>query len=165
MSDSWPAPPPGDDASDSLAGQALEVERALKALEAVDAFRAEAAALRAELQAVRASGTLAGRGPRRRAALRRASGVPEGAWRLAAECAVIIGAAVVAWAVHLGRVGILLTLGGTWLVVAVFEAVASRRPQATEHKSIAAPPMRRISRTSGSTCCSTCACARRRSAR
>jgi hypothetical protein len=139
MSDSWPAPPPGDDASDSLAGQALEVERALKALEAVDAFRAEAAALRAELQAVRASGTLAGRGPRRRGALRRSPGVPEGAWRLAAECAVIIGAAVVAWAVHLGRVGILLTLGGTWLVVAAFEAVASRRPQATWVPPLPAP--------------------------
>jgi hypothetical protein len=148
MSDSWPAPPPGDDASDSLAGQALEVERALKALEAVDAFRAEAAALRAELQAVRASGTLAGRGPRRRAALRRAPGVPEGAWRLAAECAVIIGAAVVAWAVHLGRVGILLTLGGTWLVVAVFEAVASRRPQATwipPPAPVSLPPVRAVS--------------------
>jgi hypothetical protein len=130
MSDSWPAsPPPGDDASDSLAGQAFEVERALKALEAVDAFRAEAAALRAELQAVRASGTLTGRGPRRRPGLRSRSAVPAGAWRLAAECAVIVGAAVVAWAAHLGRVGILLTLGGTWLVVAVFEAVASRSSQ------------------------------------
>ena len=129
MSDSWPASPRGDDASDSLAGQAFEVERALKALEAVDAFRAEAAALRAELQAARASGALAGRGGRRRPGLRSRSTVPEGAWRLAAECAVIIGAAVVAWAVHLGRVGILLTLGGTWLVVAVFEAVASRSSQ------------------------------------
>ena len=129
MSDSWPASPPGDDASDSLAGQAFEVERALKTLEAVDAFRAEAAALRAELQAVRASGTLTGRGPRRRPGRRSRPAVPAGAWRLAAECAVIIGAAVVAWAAHLGRVGILLTLGGTWLVVAVFEAVASRSSQ------------------------------------
>lgn len=148
MSDSWPASPRGDDASDSLAGQAFEVERALKALEAVDAFRAEAAALRAELQAARASGTLAGRRARRRPGLGSGSAVPEAAWRLAAECAVIIGAAVVAWAVHLGRVGILLTLGGTWLVVAVFEAVASRSSQPRwvppPSPAVSLPPVRAL---------------------
>jgi hypothetical protein len=123
MSDSWPSSV-DDEPSDSISARAVEIERALRTLEAVEAFRAEAAALRAELQAARAP--LARRPYRRRAPT---PDLPEGTWRLILEAALIVAVAVVVWAVGLHRRDIVLTMVGAWVLVALVEAIASRRSE------------------------------------
>ena len=141
MEDSWPGAPPWETDSDSLSSHAAELERTLRALEAIEAFRAEAAALRAEL--------LAARAPRlRETAYRRPSVQLAGdTWRLIVEAAFIVAVAVVARVVHLDRLRIVLAMAGAWLLVAVLEAVAWRRsesawPSPAAMQEIPVPPAR-----------------------
>ena len=124
MDDSWPASPRAEELSDSISSHAAEVERTLRALEAVEAFRAEAAALRAELHATR--------GPQyQRPAFRRvpAPELPASTWRLILEAGFLVGIALVCWAVHLRRIEIVLVMAAAWAVVAVLEAIAWRRAE------------------------------------
>jgi hypothetical protein len=124
MDDSWPASPRAEEISDSISGHAAEVERTLRALEAVEAFRAEAAALRAELHAARPQVA-------RRPAFRPVAG-PElspSTWRLMIEAGFLVGVAVVAWAIHLKRLEIVLVMAGAWMLVALLEALAWRRTE------------------------------------
>jgi hypothetical protein len=124
MDDSWPASPRADELSDSISRHAAEIERTLLALEAVEAFRAEAAALRAELHAAKAA-------PARRHAFRPvvAPELSPGAWRLIVECGFLVGVAVAAWAFRLHRLEIAIAMGAAWAVVAVIEAIAYRRTE------------------------------------
>ncbi len=124
MDDSWPASPRADELSDSISSHAAEVERTLRALEAVEAFRAEAAALRAELQAARA--------PQYQRQAFRGVPAPElaaGTWRLILEAGFLVGIALVCWAVHLRRIEIVLVMAASWAVVAVLEAIAWRHTE------------------------------------
>lgn len=125
MDESWPASPRADEVSDSISSHAAEVERTLRALEAIEAFRAEAAALRVELHAARAPQYA-------RPAFRRVPGpeLPASTWRLIVEAAVLVGVALACWAVGLRRVEIVLVMAGAWLVVAALEAIAWRRSEA-----------------------------------
>jgi hypothetical protein len=125
MDESWPASPRADELSDSISSHAAEVERTLRALEAVEAFQAEAAALRAELHATRSP--LYARPAFRRVP---APEMPASTWRLIIEAASLVGVALVCWAIHLRRVEIVLVMAGAWLLVALLEAVAWRRSEA-----------------------------------
>ena len=133
MDDSWPASPRADDLSDSISSHAAEVERTLHALEAVEAFRAEAAALRAELQAARAPAA-------RRPAPIPAPVLSAGTWRLIVEAAFLVAVAVVAWTIDLHRLEIVIVMAGAWLLVAVFEAFAWRRSEGVYPLGAIAPP-------------------------
>jgi hypothetical protein len=124
MDDSWPASPRADELSDSISRHAAEIERTLLALEAVEAFRAEAAALRAELHAAK---TAPGRRPPFRPLP--APEISPGAWRLMVECGFLVGVAIAAWAFRLDRLEIIIAMGAAWLLVAVVEAVAWRRSE------------------------------------
>jgi hypothetical protein len=134
MDDSWPASPRAEELSDSISSHAVEVERTLRALEAVEAFRAEAAALRAELHAARAP---AARPPARRAVV--APGLSASTWRLIIEAGFLVAVAVVTWALELSRLEIILVMAGAWLLVAVIEAIAWRRTEGA-YAPAALPP-------------------------
>jgi hypothetical protein len=124
MDDSWPASPRAEELSDSISSHAVEVERTLRALEAVEAFRAEAAALRAELHAARAP---AARPPARRGAV--TPGLSAATWRLIIEAGFLVAVAVATWALELSRLWIVVVMAGAWLLVAVIEAIAWRRTE------------------------------------
>jgi hypothetical protein len=142
MDDSWPASPRADELSDSISTHAAEIERTLRALEAVEAFRAEAAALRAELHAVN--------GPPVRQSFRpiAAPELSPGAWRLMVEAGFLVGVAIAAWAFRLHRLPIIAVMGAAWLMVAVIEAIAWRRSQVAYPFAtrIVAPPSSPIRR-------------------
>jgi hypothetical protein len=125
MDDSWPASPRAEELSDSISRHAAEIERALLALEAVEAFRAEAAALRADLQAAKAQ-------PARRPVFSPivAPELSPGTWRLIVEAGFLVGVAVAAWAFRLHRLEIVIAMGTAWLIVAVVEAIAYHRSDA-----------------------------------
>ena len=123
MDDSWPASQRAEELSDSISSHAVEVERTLRALEAVEAFRAEAAALRAELHAARAPA----RPPARRAAV--TPGLSGATWRLIIEAGFLVAVAVATWALELSRLWIVVVMAGAWLLVAVIEGIAWRRTE------------------------------------
>jgi hypothetical protein len=137
MDESWPASPRADELSDSISSHAAEVERTLRALEAVEAFRAEAAALRAELHAARTPQYT-------RPAFRRVPGpeLPASTWRLIIEAGLLVGIALACWAMDLRRVEIILVMAGAWFLVAMLEALAWRRSEAVYRPApvMAAPP-------------------------
>ena len=124
MDEPWPASARAEEVSDSISSHAAEVERTLRALEAVEAFRAEAAALRAELHAARAP-------QYGRPAIRRTPG-PElsaSTWRLIVEAAFLVGIALACWAIGLHRLEIVVVMAGAWLLVAVLEAIVWHRTE------------------------------------
>ena len=115
-------------AFDSFYRHAARLDVSLRALEAVDAFRRDADALRSDLRAIRALG-VGGQGdptwaPRTyERAPREVSGT---VLRLAFEAALIIAVAVVAGVAHLRPPVIVALMGGVFVVVVLCEWLAAR---------------------------------------
>ena len=106
----------------ALARRAARLDHTLKTMEALEAFRGEAAALRAELRELRESQAT-------RPAARRGispAELPEGLARLLVEAGFLIAVAVIVSLAELGRPEILAVMVGAWLLTALFEALATR---------------------------------------
>jgi len=107
--------------------EADELDAALQAFAAADAFERDAAELRAELRRLRAAGRTAPSWGSRwepRAAL------PDAVPRIAAEAAFLIAAAVFVGVAGYGGVTVVLTMAAAWLVVLGIESVLLRERRA-----------------------------------
>ena len=119
-------------AFDSFYRHAAKLDTTLSALDSVEAFRKEAADLRADIRALRAAawGPLPGRetwaaGYAVRAATERRGGFLDVAPRIAVEAAFIILVAVGAAIADLGTTTVVLLVVAAWLVVGLAEVLAS----------------------------------------
>ena len=92
---------------------------ALRAFAAADAFERDAAELRAELRALRASGRTAPRWGSRPA-------IPDAVPRVALEAALLIAAAVLVGVAGFGAATIVATMAAAWLLVCGIEWRRSR---------------------------------------
>lgn len=121
MNDPWPTSESVYDDGGAIARRAGQLEHTLRTLEALDAFRVEASALRAEIQQLRAFEQQ----PRAaRRAWPRAS-LPNGLGRLLTEVAILLTVAVTVGLLDVSSLGILAAMGATWFVLALFEVIAS----------------------------------------
>ena len=129
--------------------EADELDAALRAFAAADAFERDAAELRAELRRLRAAGRTAPSWGSRwepRAAL------PDAVPRIAAEAAFLIAAAVFVGVAGYGAVTVVLTMAAAWLVVLGIESVLLRERRAAaepRRRPSPHPRARRSSRPSG----------------
>jgi hypothetical protein len=108
--DAWPAPRPEP------------LEASLRELEALEAFRREAQALRRELWALR-SAEPSWTAPRYDVPRR---GIPGVVLRLAAESALIVSVAVIAGVAHLRALVIVALMAAAFAITALSEWLASR---------------------------------------
>ena len=102
-----------------------DLDAALRAFAAADAFEREAAELRAELQRLRAAGRAAPMWQTR-------PSLPEALPRLALEAAFLIAAAVFVGVAGFGAATIVVTMAAAWLVVLGLERLAARERRATD---------------------------------
>lgn len=122
------------EAFDAFYRHLARLDTTLKAIEAVDVFRDQAAELRKEIRALRTAGwtqqqpwtrTYAGREPLR-------PGIPPALTRLVLELALIVAVAVVVAVADFSALVIGASIGGAFLIVALVEIVAGReRPLPT----------------------------------
>jgi len=116
-------------AFDSFYRHAAQLDASLRALEAVEAFRRDADALRNDLRALRALG-LGGRAAEpawaTQSYARERSTVPAVVFRLGAEAALIVAVAVVAGVAHFRAVTIVILMAAAFAIVAVAEWLAAR---------------------------------------
>lgn len=120
---SWPtSETTTDDELAALARRAARLDHTLKTMEALEAFRTEAAALRAELRAIRET-TQPVSPPRPQWT---PGGLPDGLLRLFVEATFLVAVAVTVSALDLGRAAIVTVMGSAWLLTALFEAFATR---------------------------------------
>ena len=116
-------------AFDAFYRHAARLDASLRALDAVDAFRRDADALRNDLRAIRAAGVGAGLVEpawTARTYERTPSAATGVAVRLAAESVLIIAVAVIAGIGHLRTPVIVALMAGAFVVVAFSEWLASR---------------------------------------
>lgn len=116
-------------AFDSFYRHAAQLDASLRALEAVEAFRRDADALRNDLRALRALGLGGGSAEppwATRTYERPAPEIPGVVLRLAAESALIIAVAVIAGVAHLQGWLIVALMTGAFLIVALSEWLAGR---------------------------------------
>jgi hypothetical protein len=142
VDDPWPTSERLQEDEGTLTRRAARLEHTLVTLEALEAFRVEAVALRAEIQQLLAAQQPLPQ-PKPRRAWRRPA-LPDGLARILAEIVVLVTVAVVLGLLEVDRLGIVLAMGATWLVLALFETIASgalvRAPV-----SYAPPPVPRAS--------------------
>jgi len=122
---SWPTSETSNDADlAALARRAARLDHTLKTMEALEAFRTEAAALRAELRAVRDAA--ARPAPAQPAPQWTPRELPEGLLRLVGEAGFLVAIAATVSSLDLGRPAIVTVMGSAWLLTALFEAFATR---------------------------------------
>src|SRR5579884_2973836 len=115
-------------AFDSFYRHAAQLDASLRALEAVEAFRRDADALRNDLRAIRSLGLGAADEPAwaRQTVEETRSGIPAVALRLFAEAALIVAVAVIAGVSHVSSAAIVALMAAAFVVVAVAEWLAAR---------------------------------------
>ena len=116
------------DAFDAFYRHAAQLDVSLRALEAVEVFRRDADALRADLRALRALGFGGGQDPEwatQRYEVRR-SEMPGVVLRLAAEAALIVAVAVIAGVAHFRPAVVVALMAGAFVIVAFSEWLAAR---------------------------------------
>ena len=123
MSDSWPSSTDVGGDTGTFERRAARREHTLKTLEALDAFRAEAAALRADMETFREQQRAARKPPPRRPWEQRQ--LPDGFARLALEAVFLVVVAFALALLDVSKVAVVVTMGVAWIVAAVFESVAS----------------------------------------
>ena len=129
MEDSaWPTSETADDELAAVARRAARLDHTLRTMEALDAFRTEAAALRAELHELREA-RAAPTQPKPPVAI--AIGLPDGVARLLVEAGFLVAVAVVVWLAELSKPAILAVMGSAWLATAAAEALWTRRIEAS----------------------------------
>ena len=104
-----------------------DLDAALRAFAAADAFERDAAQLRGELRRLRAAGRVAPSWSRRRGTR---SALPRAVPRIAAEAAFLIAAAVFAGVAGLGAAAVVVTMAAAWLVVCAVEWAVIRERRA-----------------------------------
>ena len=123
MTDSWPSSTDVGGDTGTFERRAARLEHTLKTLEALDAFRAEAAALRREMETFREQQRAARKPPPRQPWQRRE--LPDGIARLALEAVFLVVVALALALMDVSKVTVVATMGAAWLVAAVFEAAAT----------------------------------------
>jgi hypothetical protein len=115
-------------AFDGFYRHAAQLDASLRALEAVEAFRQDAGALRNDLRALRSlglGGVEAAAWMTARSEPQRL-GIPAAVLRLAAEAALIVSVAVIAGVAHVRPAAIVALMAAAFLIVAVSEWLAAR---------------------------------------